>query len=81
MILQHPISTEKAIKMIETENKMAFIVDKRASKAEIMNAFQEEFKVKPLSVNTHIKRNKKIAYVKLKPENQAIDIATRLGLM
>lgn len=81
MILVHPISTEKAIKMIETENKIAFVVDKRATKTDIINAFQEEFKIKPISINTQIKKNKKIAFIKLKPENQAIDVATKLGLM
>ena len=81
MILLYPVSTEKAIKIMEIENKMTFVVDKRASKASIMNAFTEEFKVRPLSVNTQIKNNKKIAIIKLKPENQAVDIASKLGLM
>ena len=43
-ILLYPVSTEKAIKMMEIENKIIFVVDMRASKTEIINAFQEEFK-------------------------------------
>ncbi len=81
MILLYPVSTEKAIKMMETENKITFVVDMRASKTEIINAFQEEFKIKPTSVNTHVKKSKKYAYIKLKQETPAIDVATRLGLM
>jgi len=81
MILQYPVSTEKAIKIIETENKLTFVVDRRTTKKDIAKAFQEEFKIKPLTINTQIKNNKKIAYIKLKPENPALDIATKLGLM
>lgn len=81
MILQYPLSTEKAVKMIEAENKIIFVVDRRASKKEIAKAFETQFKIKPLSINTMIKSNQKTAIIKLKPENQAIDIATKLGLM
>lgn len=81
MILLYPVSTEKAIKIMETENKITFVVDMRASKTEIINAFQEEFKIKPISVNTHVRKSKKFAYIKLKQETPAIDVATRLGLM
>lgn len=81
MILLYPVSTEKAIKIMETENKITFVVDKRASKMSIANAFTEEFKIKPLSVNTQLKKNKKIAVIKLNQENHAADIASKLGLM
>ena len=39
------------------------------------------FDVKVAKVRTHTLKNKKVAYVKLKPEFQAIDVATKLGLM
>jgi len=81
MILMHPVSTEKAIKIMELENKITFVVDRRASKKAILNAFADEFKVKPLSVNTQIRNNKKIAVIKLGPETQAADIASKLGMM
>lgn len=81
MIIQYPLTTEKVIKMIEVENKMAFIVDRRSSKQEIKKTVEKEFNVKVESVNTEIKQNKKIAFVKLKKEFKAIDIATKLGLM
>jgi large subunit ribosomal protein L23 len=81
MIIQYPLTTEKVIKMIEAENKMAFIVDRRSSKQEIKKTVEKEFNVKVESVNTEIKQNKKIAFVKLKKEFKAMDIATKLGLM
>ena len=42
---------------------------------------EEIFNVKVDSINTLIRANKKIAYVKLNGKNPAIDIATQLGLM
>ena len=81
MIIQYPLTTEKVIKMIEAENKMAFVVDRRSSKQEIKKTVEKEFNVKVESVNTEIKQNKKIAFVKLKKEFKAMDIATKLGLM
>lgn len=81
MIIQYPLTTEKAVKMIESENKMTFIVDRRTSKQEIKKTVEKEFNVKVESVNTEIKQNKKIAFVKLKKEFKAMDIATKLGLM
>ncbi len=80
-ILLYPLKTEKAIKLIETENKIIFAVDRRAKKPEITKAIKETFKVKVEKVRVHIRKNKKIAFIKLKPETPAIDIATKLGLI
>jgi large subunit ribosomal protein L23 len=76
-----PIVTEKAVRLIESENTLVFEIDKRISKQEIKKQIKEIFKVKIESVNTLIKKNKKYAYIKLNKENPAIDIATKLGLM
>jgi ribosomal protein L23 len=81
MILQYPLRTEKAIKLIETENTILFAVDKRANKQQIKQALQEAFNAKVKSVNTETLGNRKIAFIKLKPESKAIDIATKLGLI
>ena len=80
-ILLEPLTTEKIIKQIELENKIAFIVKRKAKKAEIKKEIEETFKAKVEEVNTQIRNNKKIAFIKLKPESPAIDIATKLGLM
>ena len=76
-----PITTEKAIRLIEAENTLIFEVDRRDSKAEIKKKFEESFNVKVESINTLIRLNKKIAYVKLNEKNPAIDIATKLGMI
>ena len=80
MILK-PISSEKAVKMIDLDNTLLFGVEKNVTKEEIKKEVETIFKVKVHSVRTLIKDNKKRAYVKLKKENPAIDIATKLGMI
>ena len=76
-----PIATEKAVMMIERENVVAFRTNKEKTKTEIKKEIEEMFDVKVASVKTQIRDNKKIAYIKLKKEFPAIDLATKLGLM
>jgi len=81
-IVKHPLATEKAVRLMNTENKLIFIVDKKATKPEIKKAVEELFKVKVLSVNTlNDFRGRKKAYIQLSPENSAMDIATQMGIM
>lgn len=80
-ILLYPLTTEKAIRAIEAENKIAFVVARRATKAEIAKALVKAFKVKVIAINTLIRGNKKIAIIKLARETPAIDVATKLGII
>lgn len=81
-IIKYPLSTEKSIRLMETENKIIFVVDRKAKKHEIKRAVEELFKIKVVKVNTLIGSDgKKRAYVKISPETPAIDIATQLGMM
>lgn len=80
-VVKHPLATEKSIRLMESENKLIFVVDQRASKQEIKKSIEELFKAKVVSVNTFIFKNQKRAYVKFSQETPAIDIATNLGLM
>ena len=81
-IIKYPLSTEKSIRLMEAENKLVFVVDRKATKAQIKEAFEEMFKVKIDNVNVMLStKGKKKAYIKLKPEFPAIDVATKLGLM
>lgn len=76
-----PVVTEKAVIMIEAQNVLTFRTDKDKTKDEIKKEIEDAFKVKVEKVRTLIKGNKKYAYVKLKKEFPAIDIATKLGLI
>jgi len=76
-----PIATEKAIMKVEAENIITFLFDEKTTKQELKKEIEEIFKVKVDKIRTHIKNNKKIAYVKLNKKDLAIDVATKLGLM
>jgi len=76
-----PITTEKAIRLIEIENTLVFQVDRRRKKPEIQKEIEEVFNVKIESINSLIRKNKKYVYVKLNKKNPAIDVATKLGMI
>ena len=81
-IVKYPLSTEKSIRLMEAENKLIFVVNKKATKKEIKSAIEEMFKVKIEKVNTFVSADgEKRAYIKFSSKNPAIDIATNLGLM
>ena len=76
-----PVVTEKAVMMIETRNILTFRVDKRKTKKDIKKEVEELFEVKVEKIETLIRKNQKYAYVKLKKQFPAIDIATKLGVI
>lgn len=81
-IIHYPLATEKSIRLMESENKLIFIVGMNATKPEISKAIEEEFKVKVQKVRTLIDRKgRKKAYITFSEETPAIDVATKLGLM
>jgi large subunit ribosomal protein L23 len=75
-----PLTTEKAVKLIELENTLIFEVDRRKKKPEIKEEIEKMFEIKIESIRTFTKLNKKIAYVRLDKKNLAIDLATKLGM-
>jgi ribosomal protein L23 len=76
-----PITTEKAVRLIELNNTITIEADRRDSRDKIKKEFEDAFKVKVDSVNVLIKENKKICYIKLNKKNPAIDVATKLGMI
>jgi len=80
-VIKYPLTTEKAIRLMESENKLIFIVDKKAKKLQIKTELETMFKARVDSVNTHIRSGQKRAYVKFNNETPAIDIATKLGVI
>ncbi len=68
--------------MIEKENKIVFIVSLGATKKDIKRAVEELYQVKVEDVNVLITRDgTKKAFVKLRPEYNAADLAVRLGVL
>jgi len=76
-----PIVTEKAVMMIESGNVLTFKTEKEAMKTQIKKEVESLFNVKVKKIRTLVKDNKKYAYVQLKKEFAAIDVATKLGIM
>ena len=76
-----PITSEKAVRLIELNNTLLFEVDRRKNKKEIKEDLEKTFNIKIESINSLIKKNKKMVYVKLNKNNPAIDIATKLGMI
>ena len=76
-----PVMTEKAVMMIERDNIITFKTSMKTEKAEIKKQIEELFGAKVEKIRTLIKNNQKYAYIKLKGDVLAIDIATKLGLM
>lgn len=82
MAIRYPISTEKAMRMMEAENKLVFAVDRKDNKESIKVDVEKTFSVKVSKVNTFIDRDgSKRAIVTLAGDSLAIDVVTNLGLM
>merc|ERR1719213_1596442 len=65
-ILKYPLTTESAMKKIEENNTLVFIVDVRASKMQIKEAVHQMYDVQTQKINTLIRPDgKKKAYVHL----------------
>ncbi|MCW3992444.1 MAG: 50S ribosomal protein L23 [Candidatus Bathyarchaeota archaeon] len=81
-IIQYPLMTERSVYMIENENKLVFIVNRRANKHEIARAVRELYDVEVDRVRTLISpRGLKKAFVKLTEGYDASDVAIRLGIL
>lgn len=80
--LKHIVPSEKATLLIDSENKLQFIVDLRASKSEIKQDFESVFETPVKSVRTMITfKGEKKAIIELKEEGKAKEIGTSLGIL
>mmetsp|Transcript_35007 Transcript_35007/g.58667 ORF Transcript_35007/g.58667 Transcript_35007/m.58667 type:complete len:87 (+) Transcript_35007:159-419(+) len=81
-ILKFPLTTESAMKKIEDNNTLVFIVDLRCNKKQIKHAVKKMYDIKASKVNTLIRPDGlKKAYVKLQPDYDALDIANKIGIL
>ncbi|MDP1695367.1 MAG: 50S ribosomal protein L23 [archaeon] len=80
MILK-PITSEKAVKLIDLENTLLFETSRIARKEGIKKEVESLFNVKVEKIRTMIKGNKKYAYVRLNKQNLASDLASKLGMI
>ncbi len=81
-IIKYPLATEKSIRLMESQNTLIFVVDRKANKQEIKEAAKKLFNAEIKKVRTmNSIKNQKRAYITFSEETPAIDIATKLGLM
>merc|ERR1712113_843061 len=72
-IIKHPLTTESAMKKIEDNNTLVFIVDVKANKHHIAMAVKKMYDIDVAKINTLIRPDgRKKAYVRLKPDYDAL---------
>ncbi|KAF7540517.1 hypothetical protein G7Z17_g12184 [Cylindrodendrum hubeiense] len=75
-IVIHPLNTESAMKKMEENNTLVFIVDIKANKAQIKLALKKLYDIDTVKINTLIRPDgSKKAYARLTPDVDALDIA------
>jgi len=81
-ILKFPLTTESAMKKMEDNNTLVFIVDILANKHQIRDAVRRMYDIKAEEVNTLIRPDgQKKAYVRLPSDADALDIANKIGII
>ncbi|MGC8572206.1 MAG: 50S ribosomal protein L23 [Candidatus Micrarchaeia archaeon] len=81
-VLMYPLSTEKAISLIDKENVIVYVTDMRATKPEIRKEFESMFNVKVKDIRiVNTATNTKKAYIKIAKGYKATDVATKLKLI
>jgi len=82
MVLNHPSVTEKAMAILENENKLVFIVRKEANKEMISRDIEKTFG-KPVTEVRTLMTNKgtKKAIVSFEDDRAAEEILSRLGIV
>merc|ERR1712125_206264 len=82
-VIIHPLNTESAMKKIEENNTLVFIVDTKANKRQIKDALKKLYDVETVTLNTLIRPDgSKKAFARLTPDVDALDIAaTKLAIV
>ena len=80
-VIIKPHVTEKTMNLIDLNNEITFVVNRKANKKQIKMAFEELYGEQVAKVNTHITpKGEKVAYIKLVEEEMAEELAVRLGV-
>jgi len=82
MILKYPFVTEKAMMMLEGENKLQFIVQRSATRQEIKRELELTFEQDVATIRTMMTmKGEKKAIVTFSDAKAAEEILSRLGIM
>jgi len=81
-IVKYPLTSEAAMKKIEDNNTLVFIVHVKANKHHIRSAVKKLYDISVAKVNTLIRPDgKKKAYVRLASDYDALDVANKIGII
>lgn len=81
-VIENPHLTEKSMDKVDQHNQLVLIVDIDADKNQVQDAVEELFDVTVKKVNTLITpQAKKKAFVSLSDADDAMDVATKLGMI
>lgn len=80
-IILRPYITEKTFNLIEKENKLTFIVADSASKKDVNEAIKTMYEGNVKEVNIFRTVRGKKAIVKFTKDDEARELATKLGLV
>jgi large subunit ribosomal protein L23 len=82
MVLKHPYVTEKAMMVLEKENKLQFLVDRNATKNQIKREIERAFEQEVTHISTSMTMHgEKKATISFSNEKAAEEILSRLGIM
>ncbi len=79
-IILHAYVTEKSMDEMERQNKLEFVVDPRANRAEIRRAVEQTYQCKVAKITTKNVISGKIATVRFAKGYSAEDIGSRAGV-
>jgi large subunit ribosomal protein L23 len=80
-VIHYPLMTEKAMNVMDFDNKLQFVVDTGANKPSVSEAVESQFDVTVENVNTQMTmQGEKKATVTLSDDDDAQEIASRIGV-
>ena len=80
-VIKYPNVTEKAMNDMDFQNKLQFVVADDAGKSEVADAVESQYEVSVVDVNTQNTMNgEKKAYVRLSEDDDAQEVASRIGV-
>ena len=80
-VILKPYITEKTFAQVEAESKICFIVERSASKPQIIEAVEALYNEKAVGVNTARTIYGKKAFVQFSNTEKARDLATKIGML
>ncbi|VFV28094.1 60s ribosomal protein l23a-like [Lynx pardinus] len=81
-IIKFPLTTESTRKKIDDNNTLVFIVDAKANKPQIKQDVKKLYNTDVAKVNILIRHDReKKAYVQLAPDYDALDVASKIGII